>query len=285
MEHINNIDWHATDRCNLKCVSCGHFCSIVDNKTNMFDKSIKDAELDFSTLYKVTNNGEYLDNLTITGGECTLNGNLSRILDIAYKYFANKLILFSNCINLNLYTEDLIDRLVKYNIFVKFSEYNDKILDKANMFFIKHNIRHSSIYRDYSNINNEWFRYFLSTKPIIEDNINSNPYCASKFICCELKNQKLYICQYTANINHFKHKWPEAYKKLNINDEDTFYINLKNSTYEEVYNYIKNYNGDICKHCVDKYCLFTGTNDKRNQIWKHTEENIDEYLIDDVHNL
>lgn len=286
MRHINNVDWHAVDRCNLQCVSCGHFCSILDNTSNEFDKSVRNAELDFRVLYNITNKGEYLDHLTITGGECTLNENLPNILDVAYKYFPNKIYLFSNCLNMDLYTPELISRLRNYNITVKFSLYTPKMTEKARKFFIKNNISHISIGRNYvENIENEWFRYFLSTKPINNEQVNNNTYCYSKFNCCELKNQKLYVCQYTANINHFKHKWPEEYKKLNISDENTYCIDLRTSTYEEVINYIENYNGDICKHCVDKYCLHLNKNDKRSQQWRHSKGNIDEYLIDDVHNL
>ena len=79
MKHFNNIDWHVTDRCNLRCVSCGHMCPLVDHKDISIDKTIEDAEKDFSILYEKTNNGEYIDNITLTGGECTLNKNLSDI--------------------------------------------------------------------------------------------------------------------------------------------------------------------------------------------------------------
>ena len=127
MIHLHNVDWHATDRCNLRCVSCGHFCSLVNHFTDETDRTPEQAEADFSILYKVTNNGEYIDRLCITGGECTLNKNLPKIIDIAEKYFPNKVILWSNCINTYLYNKELINKLNEYDIKIHISLYYNKV--------------------------------------------------------------------------------------------------------------------------------------------------------------
>ena len=39
MIHLHNVDWHATDRCNLRCASCGHFCSLVNHFTDETDRT------------------------------------------------------------------------------------------------------------------------------------------------------------------------------------------------------------------------------------------------------
>lgn len=67
MQHFNNIDWHVTDRCNLRCVACGHFCSLVNHFSDETDRTPEQAEQDFSLLYHLTNNGEYINNINITG--------------------------------------------------------------------------------------------------------------------------------------------------------------------------------------------------------------------------
>lgn len=291
MIKLNNVDWHVTDRCNLRCVSCGHMCPLVDYTNTNTDRTIEDAEKDFSILYKKTNNGEYIDNLTLTGGECTLNKNLPEIIKVAYKYFPNKISIWSNCINLSLYTQELISVIKEYNLNVNITLYKPNRKDIIDNFFNKYNIKHVFFNKKFTNDENnnpEFFDKFFTL-----DEIEGNKdllYCESKFNCCQLIDQKLYVCQYMAYL-------PYLFKYFNNQDNLSEQIGYNNSSkyldltlvndYSEIESYIQNYNDDICQHCLDKWTNqnFQDNILKRIQLWKVSNKKLDEWITKNVNFL
>ena len=286
MIHLGNVDWHATDRCNLRCVSCGHFCSLVNHLTDETDRTPEQAEADFSILYQITNNGEYVDQLCITGGECTLNKNLPEIIDIAEKYFQNKVILWSNCINTNLYTEDLINKIKEYNISINVTIYNDLSEQKIYNFLNDHNIQYNVFIKNFDNDRNTKFQFFdkFFTRNKIEG--IHNTYCPAKFWCGQLKDQKYYPCQYLAYIDYYINYFNDNELKNQLNlKEDNRYIDLtKVNNYEEIEQFIINYNEEICDHCIDKYVMDDFENRVKNRLqdWKISEKNPNEWVINDI---
>lgn len=289
MKHLNNVDWHATDRCNLRCVSCGHMCSLVNHLNNETDRTIEQAEMDFSILYKVTNNGEYLDNLMITGGECTLNKNLPEILDIAFKYFPNKIKIWSNCINLSLYTEELIQKIKEYNIEVNYTLYIPERNQVIEDFFIKNNIKYCTYYKIFTEGGNkpEFFNRFFTIDEI--PNNKEKIYCESKFNCCQLIDQKLYICQYLAFLPYlFNYYKDQDYSNLLEYNQSNLYLDLtKVNDYKEIEEYIENYNEPICQHCIDKWMVenFQEKIPYRIQEWKPSKKQLSEWIIPNIKNL
>lgn len=291
MIHLNNVDWHATDRCNLRCVSCGHMCSLVDHLHEEFDRTVEQANEDFKILYKVTNNGEYLDGLMITGGECTLNKYLPEILDVAYQYFPNKIKIWSNCINLSLYTEELIERLIKYNIQVNFTLY---IVERKNIieqFFQSHHINYNIYMKKFSDNNDNQTEFFdkFFTIDEIPNNKDYN-WCDSKFNCCQLVNKKLYICQYMAFLPYlFEYYKDQDYSKLIEYTNSSKYIDLeKVQDYKEIEEYITNYNEPICQHCIDKWMISDDYDNKikyRIQKWRPSKKNISEWIINNIEEI
>ena len=282
MEHLHNIDWHVTDRCNLKCASCGHFASLVNNTEGNTDRTLEQAQQDFEILYNKTNNGEFVDQLCLTGGEPTLHPLLPEIIDIAEKYFPSKVIIWSNCINLKLYNSRLIDKIKEYNISVNVTCYKFNNENTIRTFFNNHNIDATLYFKNFSgDFNNgcEFFNKFF-TQNVIED----IGYCSSKFWCGQLKDQKLYVCQYLGYMNHFINKFGiEEAHKIGY-DENNAYLDLnKVQDYKEIEQYILNYDEDICKHCIDRW----NCNDinRRLKHWTTTKENLSEWVIDDINNL
>ena len=289
MIHLGNVDWHATDRCNLRCVSCGHFCSLVNYFNDETDRTPEQAEADFSILYKTTNNGEYVDQLCITGGECTLNKNLPQIIDIAEKYFPGKVIIWSNCINTYLYTEELINKLKEYNISINISLYNSKVESTINDFLNKNNLKAITYIKTFDNKRDSKFQFFnkFFTRNKIE-NIH-NDECKSKFWCGQLKDQKYYPCQYLAYIDYYINYFNdnELINQLNLK-EDNRYIDLtKVNNYEEIEQFIINYNEEICDHCIDKFMYADYDNRviQRLQNWKLSSKKQDEWIINDITEL
>ena len=282
MNHFHNIDWHVTDRCNLKCSSCGHFASLVSNIKGNTDRTLEQAQQDFEILYNKTNNGEYVDQLCLTGGEPTLNPLLPEIIDIAEKYFTGKIIIWSNCINLNLYTGKLINKIKQYNISINVTCYDFNREQTIRDFFNTYGIHATLYFKNFSgNFNNgcEFFNKFF-TQNVIEDTGD----CTSKYWCTQLKDQKLYVCQYLGYMNHFINKFGiEEAHKIGY-DENFAYLDLtKVNDYSEIEQYMNNYDENICKHCIDRW----NCNDIKRRLknWSTTKENISEWVIDDINNL
>ena len=283
MNILNNIDWHATDRCNLRCVSCGHFCPLVNYLSNETDRTIEDAQKDFESLYQATENGKYINRLMITGGECTLNKNLPSIIELAEKYFPNKVQLWSNAINLNLYTQELIDIIHKYNIQVNITLYHKHRENIIRNFFIKNNISFFIYKKTFTNDSLQFFDKFFTIEEIEEN--KDILYCESKFNCCQLKNQRLYVCQYAAYLDYLDNK--EVLDSIGYNDSK-LYIELNNvKSYQEISDFIEYYNEPICNHCLDQWMTqdFSNRINQRVQLWKVSNKNIDEWIIDKVENL
>ena len=286
MKHLNNVDWHATDRCNLKCISCGHFCSLVDNTTNISDRTPKQAENDFKILYDKTNKGEFVDNITITGGEPTLNKNLTEILSIANKYFTNKITLWTNAINLNLFTDELINFIEQNNIHicVTIYEVNKSFNRFLNLFYPSTKI--TFYIKNYLGKNtNEFFTKFFTCNKI--DNIDDNT-CYDKFVCCQLKDSKLYPCQYLGYISYLFDYFGDKYKTLLEYDKSNIYLDLNNiSSYDDLYKYLEQYNEPICQHCLEKWTKLDFNNRAIYRVipWETSKQNINEWICDNIDDL
>ena len=289
MKKLNNVDWHVTDRCNLRCVSCGHMCPLVDYTNNNTDRTIEDAERDFSILYEKTNNGEFVDNITLTGGECTLNKNLPEIIKIAYKYFPNKISIWSNCINIALYTSELISIIKEYNLMVNITVYKPNRLQFIDEFFNKHNIQHkfyNKKFIDNSNNDPEFFNKFFSIDEIEENKEILS--CYPKFNCCQLINQKLYVCQYMAYLHYLTEYFKNDIGKQIGYDSSNKYLDLTQvKDYQEISDYIEYYNEDICRHCLDKWMEIDYDDKiaKRIQPWRVSNKEINEWIIQNVKKL
>lgn len=289
MKKLNNVDWHVTDRCNLRCVSCGHMCPLVDYTNNNTDRTIEDAERDFSILYEKTNNGEFVDNITLTGGECTLNKNLPEIIKIAYKYFPNKISIWSNCINLALYTSELISVIKEYNLSVNITVYRPNRVTFIDDFFNRHEIPHQFYNKKFvDNTNNdpEFFNKFFSIDEIEDNKEILN--CYPKFNCCQLINQKLYVCQYMAFLHYLDEYFKNDIGKKIGYESSNKYIDLTQvKDYQEISDYIEYYNEDICQHCLDKWMEIDYDDKiaKRIQPWRVSNKEINEWIIQNVKNL
>ena len=284
MHNIYNVDYHVTDRCNLKCASCGHFANLVNSNDESTDRTIEQANEDLTLLYNITNNGLYLDHLTITGGECSLNKNLINILQIAISLFPNKVTLYTNVINKNLYTNELMTFIEQNNISFECTLYYQKSEDIINELVEQYPNIH---YVCYGNKENTTFFTSVFTKDRIK-NIDKG-YCNSKFTCIQLKDKKIYPCQYCGYMNYFFNKFGNHWKDiLEFNDNEVFIdLEIINS-YEELYEYLDkfDYTNDFCKHCIDKWrsSLQYGGEMLRDY-HQITNENINEYIQDSIEDV
>ena len=183
---------------------------------------------------------------------------------------------------LNLYTGKLINKIKQYNISINVTCYDFNREQTIRDFFNTYGIHATLYFKNFSgNFNNgcEFFNKFF-TQNVIEDTGD----CLSKYWCTQLKDQKLYVCQYLGYMNHFINKFGiEEAHKIGY-DEKFAYLDLtKVNDYSEIEQYMNNYDENICKHCIDRW----NCNDIKRRLknWSTTKENISEWVIDDINNL
>ena len=240
-----------------------------------------------STLSPTTSRDVLLSPSAVISYSNAFKKNLPEILDIAFKYFPNKIKIWSNCINLSLYTDKLINRIKKYNIPVNLTLYIYERREIIEDFLIKNKINYCIFYKSFIEEKPEFFDKFftLDRIPNNEDKI----WCESKFNCCQLIDQKLYICQYLAYLpylfDYFKDK---DYSNILEYNNSSLYLDLnKINNYQEIVDYIKNYNEPICQHCIDKWMTddFQDKLQYRVQDWSPSKKQVSEWIIDNIEKI
>lgn len=264
---IENIDYHVTDRCNLKCVGCNNFCPFVPNDTP--DPSLEQVEEDFKLLSKFKDS---FKRLSLLGGEPTLHENLGEILDLARRYFTNNdIVLVSNGImadKLLSLQDKFISSAIK--LIVTVYPYCDNFMDTYNK--IKDNFREGYLeVWDYSTLDDANHMFWFQTRMLSNDIINTakETHQCSLRICTQYKDKKLYLCGYHANFRYFKAYFGD---KVNIIDDDLGLDLTKCEDGSQIENYTFTATPNICMHCraANKVCLLVP--------WHRSEKTIDEYI-------
>lgn len=227
---IINVDYHIIDNCNLKCAHCTHFCPLVPNNTK--PKSIEQITADLSLLSKFK---DHIETLALLGGEPTMHNQLSKICRIARYFFPNNKISVTTNGTLAEYAYKWKDAIEENNIDFVVTIYPCK----------------ENPYEDYEKILSviptaeKW--EFPATNGMTCNLLSSRNDAASKeeimncfkrIRCNQLKDGKLYICHYAAQIDYLINAFPD---KVNIKKDDAMYIDLNNDnlTIEDIYEFQK----------------------------------------------
>lgn len=185
---------------------------------------------------------------------------------------------------MNLYTTELIDRIKRYNITLHITLYHKKNEEKIINFFKSYNITYIIYYKIFDNTNEiKFFQKFFTKQPI--DGNNNTVWCDSKFNCCQLKDTKLYVCQYMGYLNYLFDYFGQDYAEQIGYASSSPYLDLTQvHDYEEIYNYVLNYNDDICQHCIDKWTSKDFSNRILNRLvnWKTSDKNINEWICENI---
>lgn len=271
--NLKNVDYHVTDVCNLNCVSCGHFCPLVPKDTK--PKDIIQVHKDFRALYNATEQGKYLDQLTLTGGEVTLHPNLKDIITIAVKYFPGKIKIWTNGLKYQWFI-DHQDLIKDNHIVVCMTNYGLKV-HKEGIPKMK------EVFGDFYSVDRleddgkPWFfkQFFDEHANVDSDHIFN---CQARKECLQLKNQRLYTCQYAAYLGYFK-----DYFHLNMRNHpgisgvglsiDLNNIDGKMNTFEDLDEWRNTALSTLCTCCID--CV---PELKQLQHWKTSDKKLDEWL-------
>lgn len=239
-----NVDYHIIDKCNLKCAHCNHFCSLVPNSNK--PKSIEQITADLSLLSKFKND---LGTLALLGGEPTLHPELSKICRIARQIFP-----YNNIsITTNGTTADIIykwkDAIEENNIQLVVSVYPITNNPYENYYKIKTVIPSTECW-EFPTINGMTYNLLgENVEGLTDDEIFG---CVKRWRCNQLKDGKLYICHYAAQIDYLINAFPD---QVHIQKDDQMYLDLNNDdlTIDDIYEFQRNTYPEICKHCADAH--------------------------------
>lgn len=244
MDKIKNIDYHITDRCNLNCVSCGHFCPLVPKTVK--PKSIDQIYNDLNRLKGIV--GGRLKNLNFTGGECTTHPQFREALTIAIMLFAPNVTIYTNG---SLYRKLIANKDLIQCSGIKIlqsdysqSWYEESVRELSNTF--------GDQYQYISRRGEDGIVYFIH-QFLSKDEVASDEEiltCEAREECLQLVGSRLYVCQYAAYFNYFDNYF-NGQHNLKLGDKDG-YIDLEDKpTVDDILEFMRTTNFDLCKHCID----------------------------------
>lgn len=235
-----DINYHVIDRCNKNCIACGHFAPLADPSDE--GVSIEQFTNDMKSLYNIR---ECIHKIIITGGEPTLHKNIIDLLKIAKQYFDN-VQFCSNGLDINFFSKNS-NFFIENNIEIFVTRYGDAIEQIIGFFPPSFTVYSYDIP---SLENDEGKREKFYSQILTSKNINLKKSLKCNKNCLQFYNNKLYLCQYTANLHLLKKYFNNI--KFPFDENNTF-IDIKEKTAAEVVNFINNSWPEICYHCKQPY--------------------------------
>jgi len=240
-----NVDYHLIDKCNLNCVGCNHFCPLVPE--NNKPKSIEQITADLALLSKFK---DHLCTLGLLGGEPLLHPKLSQICRISREFFPNNEIsITTNGILLNRIRE-IKDAVEEFNITLVVTVYPIRKSDPYYFYNEAKKIIPSTQAWAFPTENGMYINEL--TDDINVASLQEIKDCVKRWRCNQLKDGKLYICHYAAQLDYLKNAFPEL---IHINKDEEMYLDLNNDdlTIDDIYEFQRNTMPEICSHCSDAH--------------------------------
>jgi hypothetical protein len=251
---LTHIDTHIVDHCNLNCKGCGHFAPLAEKTfvdINVFRK-------DFLRLRQLFNN---IRVICLMGGEPLLHPQLISFLELTRSVFNNSQIWLTTNGTLLLGQPDIFwEKCSENNIIIHIPRYPikldfEKIEKTAEKFHVAIDLNRTMI-------------HFLKIINI-EGNSNSTKsfqHCRSKLKCYFLRDGKIYLCGFPANLHIFN-----KYFQKNIPVTEADYMNIHdNVSGTDIVNFLDSPK-PICSFCLVKWPTFKwGFSEKRQSEWTLT---------------
>lgn len=238
---IYNVDIHLTDKCNLNCKHCNHFCPLVPQDVPQY-KSLEYIARNLATLTRYT---DIISGITLIGGEPFLHPYLSDIIPMARQLFPSLSIAIIT--NGTLYDRlpELAPAIISNNIMVTLSLYPIPNMDKIKEEFIRY------LPPDNLTIDDMSSEIGFSQQLMMED-INTNDHqiliCPRRHWCTQIKDKRLYLCHFAAQINYLNNAFPN---EVHIDEHDCYIQLGPNTTPEMVVDFVNKAIPDVCRHCDD----------------------------------
>lgn len=231
-----DLSYHVIDKCNKNCIACGHFSPLADENDEgvtpeQFKKDMEAAK------FLLPNVKTFI----LTGGEPTLNKNLVEIIKIATTYFGN-IRLCSNGLNKDFFINNA-EFLNKNNITVFITKYS---LENYNK--IKELLNNVYFYTIPSLEDETGKRVEFNYKHLSKNRVNTDrKYYCDRGACTQLRDEKLYLCQYSANFHVFKKYFNNV--KFEFDDKNTYLDLTEVNDIDKVLDFIFYQYSDMCEHC------------------------------------
>lgn len=115
---IGEIQFNLTNKCNLNCKLCSHFCPLV---SNVFEYDVETFERDANRIAQLT---KHVDTIGLWGGEALLNKDLEKIIYKCRDIFpTSRIELGTNGLLVNSIEAKLLKAIKKSNVKIVISGY------------------------------------------------------------------------------------------------------------------------------------------------------------------
>ena len=230
------IEAPIVEHCNLSCAHCSHFGNIA--KEAYYD--LDQFEKDIIELHRITKGNIY--QIRLIGGEPLLHKNIVKYLDVVHKYFKDTMSsIFTNGLLLDKMDEEFYETILKYNTFIKVSNYGT-YEDRKNLIEVaeRRNITHFRVVER---------KYFINYNMTLEKKDGGNYNYTNCFVggnCPTLYNGKIYVCPTIAKMHVFNNFFD---KDLKLTDKDVIpLVDLENI--DQLFDFFQEDRDDsFCAHC------------------------------------
>ncbi|GHT88856.1 hypothetical protein FACS1894137_17430 [Spirochaetia bacterium] len=258
---ILRFEVHATDHCNLNCKGCEHFSSVANEEfldINIFERDC--ARLSELTKRKI-------EDFAIVGGEPLLHPQITKIFDIARKYFPfDKIIVLTNGLLLLKLEDDFWENCRKNNIIVTITKYPIKLDFQT----IEKKAQSHGVKMEYMGSTGTIIKTMRINPLDLEGNQipkKSFKYCYMSNYCIHLRDGKLYTCPRVPNIHFFNQYFNQELKVTEKDYIDIFEVNNLTEILDRLCRPIP-----FCRYC-NTTGVIHGTE------WAISKQNIKEWTI------
>jgi len=284
------IEYHVTDRCNLKCKSCSHFSNLTSTNKEI-PKNFAKIQDDFQKIWEITENGspDCIEKVTLLGGEPLLFKQLIPTIDYVkhlfpYDYDEGTLQIVTNGILLEKMKDDFWECLRRNNITVCLSIYptdftgkklnHQKFMDilakevPGQWFWYSAGPERTADSFDEAKIGQQFSSKWLHSH-YNEDHEKYSVDCHWRKTCTHLVDNKIYQCPLIAYWKYFDMQF-EGQHNFVIQDEDAIHLDRVDS-FEELQKE---------REKVPPFCGYCRGHEAITDQWGITKNNISEYVWD-----
>lgn len=242
LTHLNQLEIHLADHCNLNCRSCDHYSPV--SKENFPDyKAIKK---DMKHLSEITNAN--IDNILLLGGEPLLNPNIVNYIILMRNFFPKtQITIVTNGILLNKQSDDFYKSCINNDILIEITKYPICFdYEKIEQFLQFKGVKYAFVG---STKTKEKTTHRLVLDELgKQDPIYSFNHCFHSTKCYQYYNGKIFMCPCCAYV----HKLNEFFSKNFIIQKEDFLEVKKIKNIQEILQYLSN-PIPFCRYCdVDK---------------------------------
>ena len=218
------------DHCNLNCKGCDHFTPLAKEKF----LDIKDFRKDIERLSILTNQGAFIEEFSLLGGEPLLHPDIIHFLEISRNAFpyAENIFIITNAILLPSMGQDFWEACKKYSITILITKYPIKIdYPKIEEKALNNGVK--IIYFNKEEVIKTSYKIPLDLEGK-QDTRKNFLNCHHANHCITLKDGRIYTCTIAPSINHFNEYFNY---KLPISENDSIDIH-KAGSLQEILNFI-----------------------------------------------